>query len=276
MQKMNSENSFPYEGPDDYVFASYAHEDRPVVVSLLKKLHDKGLRVWYDEGNKTKDNWSANIEKHLVNATSLIVFVTEHSVSRVWIVNEVRLMLPSYDDETNRDDGTNRIIPIHINKIINRKMANKLIANQEGEAHYSCTEYNDEVNIITASGSGSSQIIFYENPDKKYPEEVIAEILGRVPKSSIREDTDPNVEDILFESTFEAEANPMIALLLKRYHELGLRSPKYLPTIEDQTLPFDVADPHLNDFFDELIELIEGGTSDDNVIRSWMQTYLRG
>lgn len=37
-------------GSDPYVFVSYSHQDSEKVFPIIKQLHEKGYRIWYDEG----------------------------------------------------------------------------------------------------------------------------------------------------------------------------------------------------------------------------------
>ena len=40
----------PYEGSRPFVFISYAHRQSDAVLDTIRILHEKGWRLWYDEG----------------------------------------------------------------------------------------------------------------------------------------------------------------------------------------------------------------------------------
>ena len=39
-----------YEGDEGYAFISYAHRDSNIVLPIVSRLYDNGLRVWFDDG----------------------------------------------------------------------------------------------------------------------------------------------------------------------------------------------------------------------------------
>ena len=48
----------PYEGNRPYLFISYAHKQSEEVVSTIRILHEKGWRLWYDEGIPAGSDWN--------------------------------------------------------------------------------------------------------------------------------------------------------------------------------------------------------------------------
>lgn len=68
---------FPaYRGKEPYAFVSYAHADADRVYPLIKKFHDQGYRIWYDEGIAPGNEWTDEIVNALDNASLFIVFIT--------------------------------------------------------------------------------------------------------------------------------------------------------------------------------------------------------
>ena len=55
----------PYEGTRPFLFISYAHHQSEEVVSTIRILHEKGWRLWYDEGIPAGSDWPANIAQHM-------------------------------------------------------------------------------------------------------------------------------------------------------------------------------------------------------------------
>ena len=70
----------PYEGSYPFAFVSYAHRQSDAVVSTIRILHDKGYRVWYDEGIPAGSDWPANIELHMQKCESVFFFVSKRSL----------------------------------------------------------------------------------------------------------------------------------------------------------------------------------------------------
>ncbi|MBQ5360908.1 MAG: toll/interleukin-1 receptor domain-containing protein, partial [Lachnospiraceae bacterium] len=55
----------PYEGARPFFFISYAHAQSEEVVSTIRILHEKGCRLWYDEGIPAGSDWPSNIARHM-------------------------------------------------------------------------------------------------------------------------------------------------------------------------------------------------------------------
>jgi len=82
-----------YGGNEPYVFVSYAHIDAAAVYPEIKKMHQNGVRIWYDKGIEEGNEWPAEIEKALNSCTVFIVFLSNHAVESVNIRNEIHLAL---------------------------------------------------------------------------------------------------------------------------------------------------------------------------------------
>ena len=81
--------------PDEeapYIFISYAHADRERVFPIIKRIYEKGWRVWYDEGLPVATNYYASLSTHIKNCTLFLLFVTENSVKSEF-VSEHELLL---------------------------------------------------------------------------------------------------------------------------------------------------------------------------------------
>lgn len=66
----------PYEGTEPYVFISYAHADSPAVMRVVGDMHDRGYRVWYDEGIEVGSEWPECIASHLAGAHLVLAFIS--------------------------------------------------------------------------------------------------------------------------------------------------------------------------------------------------------
>lgn len=67
----------PYEGGEPYIFVSYAHIDSPEVMRVISDMHDKGYRIWYDEGIEVGSEWPECIAEHLSAAHLMLAFISD-------------------------------------------------------------------------------------------------------------------------------------------------------------------------------------------------------
>ena len=66
----------PYEGDKLYIFISYAHADSDAVMSVVTHMHDRGYRIWYDEGIEVGSEWPECIASHLAGAQLVVAFIS--------------------------------------------------------------------------------------------------------------------------------------------------------------------------------------------------------
>lgn len=66
----------PYEGEEPYIFISYAHADSERVMRVVNDMHDRGYRIWYDEGIEVGSEWPECIAEHLAGAHLVMAFVS--------------------------------------------------------------------------------------------------------------------------------------------------------------------------------------------------------
>ncbi len=69
-----------YEGPEKYIFISYAHRDSDQVLKILEKLVDSGYRLWYDDGIAPGSEWPEDIAEHLDGCAVFLAFISNHSM----------------------------------------------------------------------------------------------------------------------------------------------------------------------------------------------------
>lgn len=68
---------FPaYVGREPYIFVSYAHGDSDRVFPDICHLHQKGYRIWYDEGIPLGRDWPTEIARALRSTRVFLVFVS--------------------------------------------------------------------------------------------------------------------------------------------------------------------------------------------------------
>ena len=68
-----------YEGDEPYVFVSYSHKDSPVVFEIIGELHERGFRIWYDEGIDPGTEWPEEIAGHLNACTTFLLFMSPNA-----------------------------------------------------------------------------------------------------------------------------------------------------------------------------------------------------
>jgi len=78
-----------YMGKEPYIFVSYAHANKDRVFLLIKQLHDKGYRIWYDEGIDPGTEFPKTIAEHIKNAAMMLLFVSPESVERPFVRREI-------------------------------------------------------------------------------------------------------------------------------------------------------------------------------------------
>lgn len=71
----------PYEGKRPFIFVSYPHNASAEVIDTIRILHDKGYRLWYDEGIPAGSDWPANIADHMKSCEAVLFFVNEKALA---------------------------------------------------------------------------------------------------------------------------------------------------------------------------------------------------
>lgn len=82
----------PYDGNRPYAFASYAHADKDIVMSVLDKLvNENHFRIWYDSGLHSGDDWSEKLTSKINHSTAFIVFLSPNSITSRHVVSEISI-----------------------------------------------------------------------------------------------------------------------------------------------------------------------------------------
>jgi len=82
-----------YEGNENYIFVSYAHKDKAIVIPIIEALQEANFRVWYDSGIEAGTEWPAYIEKHLLDSAAVLVFMSPSAVASINCRNEINLAM---------------------------------------------------------------------------------------------------------------------------------------------------------------------------------------
>ena len=80
----------PYLGTRPYLFISYAHLQSQEVLDTIRVLHDRGYRLWYDEGIPAGSDWPANIARHMQNCQGVIYFLSRRAMESPDCYSEMR------------------------------------------------------------------------------------------------------------------------------------------------------------------------------------------
>jgi hypothetical protein len=97
----------PYEGPDDFLFLSYKHEDLPRIETILGELTRAGHRIWYDRGIPGGAEWDALIEEKIERCRLVLLFVSRQSIASRYVRREVK-----FADALNKSIISVRLEPV--------------------------------------------------------------------------------------------------------------------------------------------------------------------
>jgi tetratricopeptide (TPR) repeat protein len=84
-----------YRGNDAFLFVSYAHKDSEQVYPEIRRLHERGYRLWYDEGIDPATIFTAEIVKSLNGARLVLAFLSPNSVASEWVEREIHVAVSS-------------------------------------------------------------------------------------------------------------------------------------------------------------------------------------
>jgi len=94
MPDVNLQSPFDaYDGDEPFVFVSYAHKDGRQVFQEIKRLHDLGVRIWFDGGIDPGNEWPEDIGKALLKAQMFLVFITPAAVESTNVRNEINFAI---------------------------------------------------------------------------------------------------------------------------------------------------------------------------------------
>ena len=74
-------NVKPYRGDKSYIFISYSHQDKDVVLNIIRVMAEHGYRIWFDEGIDPGTEWPDFIAKRLSESDSCIAFLSAASLN---------------------------------------------------------------------------------------------------------------------------------------------------------------------------------------------------
>lgn len=66
-----------YSGREPFAFISYAHADRGAVLSVLHRLQEDRLRIWYDGGIQVGTEWPQVVASRLADSGTVVFFLSK-------------------------------------------------------------------------------------------------------------------------------------------------------------------------------------------------------
>ena len=79
----------PYEGKRPYLFISYSHKNSPEVLETITLLHQRRVRLWYDEGIPAGNDWPKNIETHMRCSAMVLFFLSKTALESPNCLSEI-------------------------------------------------------------------------------------------------------------------------------------------------------------------------------------------
>ena len=71
----------PYRGNKPYIFISYSHKDKGLILPILDSMLFDNYRVWFDEGIVPGTEWDQNIAAHIEKSDYFIAFISNNYIS---------------------------------------------------------------------------------------------------------------------------------------------------------------------------------------------------
>ena len=87
-----------YEGNENYIFASYAHDSSALVLPIIEGMQKRGYRVWYDEGIELGDEWAETVERRLLDCTRFVLFLSRAAIDSENCRDEINLARETHKD----------------------------------------------------------------------------------------------------------------------------------------------------------------------------------
>jgi hypothetical protein len=93
-----------YSGNEPYIFVSYAHANSDIVFPIMKELHNRDVKMWYDEGINAGTEWSQEIADKILNCAKMVLFISPESMNSNHCRQEINFANSKYK----------QILPVYI------------------------------------------------------------------------------------------------------------------------------------------------------------------
>ncbi|MBD3353006.1 MAG: TIR domain-containing protein, partial [Candidatus Lokiarchaeota archaeon] len=101
-----------YNGDEPYIFVSYTHKDKANVYPIINYVHNKGYKIWYDEGIPISTDWANTIGEKLLGCELFLTFISEavcdsdNTQDEIHLaVNEKKTLVAVYLEDCNIPAG---------------------------------------------------------------------------------------------------------------------------------------------------------------------------
>jgi TolB-like protein len=85
---------FPaYKGDAPYIFVSYSHADSDTVYPEIKRLHEAGFNIWYDEGISPGSTWRDEVALALTQSKLFLYFISPGAIRSENCLQELNFAL---------------------------------------------------------------------------------------------------------------------------------------------------------------------------------------
>ena len=100
-----------YEGDAPFIFISYAHKDRELVLPYIRRLEELHYRVWYDKDIRTgTPQWAPVIQQHLKRCKVVVVFLTNGYLASENCGNELETVTKTLIGEFKSNNDLKKLL----------------------------------------------------------------------------------------------------------------------------------------------------------------------
>jgi hypothetical protein len=116
------------------VYLAHAHEDKDIVKPLAEGLMERGINVWYDTWEiGYGDSLRRKMEEGLGNCTHFIVLLTEASIKKSWVNEEIDAGLMSAVEGTAKFMGLRHNLPLgSVSPFLRTRLTPEFKSGEEG------------------------------------------------------------------------------------------------------------------------------------------------
>lgn len=87
---MNTDHDHPYDGPEPFLFVSYARDDSQQVTPIIRAMQIAGVRAWWDRAIQPGQHFGAEIERRIDDSAAVVVFLSARALESNWILEEAK------------------------------------------------------------------------------------------------------------------------------------------------------------------------------------------
>ena len=83
----------PYDGEGKYIYVSYSHADSETVYDIITAFHDRGYRLWHDEGIPSGAHFAKHLAKKVEECEAFFCFLSPEYVESDYCARELHFAL---------------------------------------------------------------------------------------------------------------------------------------------------------------------------------------